>query len=195
MSDGEKVVATNKKAFHDYQIFDRYEAGIVLSGPEVKSLREGRVNLKDSYAIVRQAEIYLLNCHISPYSHGNRENMDPTRTRKLLLHRQEINKLIGRTVEKGFTLVPLRVYFKGGRAKAEIALVKGKKLYFLFPPNSQADQVFGPNFHFPAHPKDVNILRDIDRAGGVVLEVTEGDTVFIPAGWWHTVLNITDTIA
>lgn len=129
MSEGEKVVATNKKALHDYQIFDRYEAGIVLSGPEVKSLREGRINLKDSYAIVRQAEIYLLNCHISPYSHGNRENVDPTRTRKLLLHRQEINKLIGGTVEKGFTLVPLRVYFKGGRAKAEIALVKGKKLY------------------------------------------------------------------
>ena len=129
MSETEKVVASNKKAFHDYHIFDRYEAGIVLSGTEVKSLREARINLKDSYAQIKNNEIYLVNCHISPYSHGNRENPDPTRTRKLLLHRQEINKLIGKSVEKGFTLVPLRVYFKEGRAKVEIAVVKGKKLY------------------------------------------------------------------
>ncbi|HEY3128639.1 MAG TPA: SsrA-binding protein SmpB [Acidobacteriota bacterium] len=129
MSETEKVVASNKKAFHDYHIFDRYEAGIVLSGTEVKSLREARINLKDSYAQIKNNEIYLVNCHISPYSHGNRENPDPTRTRKLLLHRQEINKLIGKSVEKGFTLVPLRVYFKEGRAKVEIAVVKGKKMY------------------------------------------------------------------
>jgi SsrA-binding protein len=129
VSETEKVVASNKKAFHDYHIFDRYEAGIVLSGTEVKSLREARINLKDSYAQIKNNEIYLVNCHISPYSHGNRENPDPTRTRKLLLHRQEINKLIGKSVEKGFTLVPLRVYFKEGRAKVEIAVVKGKKMY------------------------------------------------------------------
>ncbi len=129
MNEAEKVVATNKKAFHDYHVFDRYEAGIVLTGTEVKSLREARINLKDSYAQINNGEIYLINCHISPYSHGNRQNPNPTRTRKLLLHRQEIHKLIGKTVEKGFTLVPLRVYFKKGRAKIEIALVKGKKLY------------------------------------------------------------------
>ena len=129
MTEGEKDVATNRKAFHDYHILDRYEAGIALTGPEVKSLREGRANLRDSYASVREGELYLLHCHISPYSHGNRENPDPTRSRKLLLHKAEINKLVGKTVEKGLTLVPLRVYFKGGRAKVEIALVKGKKLY------------------------------------------------------------------
>lgn len=129
MSEGEKDVATNRKAFHDYHILDRYEAGIALTGPEVKSLREGRANLRDSYAAVRDGELFLLHCHISPYSHGNRENPDPTRSRKLLLHKAEIGKLIGKTVEKGLSLVPLRVYFKGGRAKVEIALVKGKKLY------------------------------------------------------------------
>lgn len=129
MTEEGKVVATYRKAFHDYHIFDRYEAGIVLTGAEVKSLREGRINLKDSYAQVKQGEVYLINCHISPYSHGNRENPEPTRARKLLLHRKEINKLLGRTVMKGYTLVPLRVYFKGGRAKVEIALVRGKKLF------------------------------------------------------------------
>jgi SsrA-binding protein len=129
VSEGERVVTTNKKAFHDYHIFDRYEAGISLTGTEVKSLRDGRINLKDSYGQVNNGEVFLVNCHISPYSHGNRENPEPTRTRKLLLHRQEINKLIGKTAEKGFTLVPLRVYFKMGRAKVEIALAKGKKVY------------------------------------------------------------------
>lgn len=124
-----KIIATNKKAFHNYHVLERYEAGIVLSGTEVKSLRDGRINLKDSYALVRQGEVFLLNCHISPYSHGNRENQEPTRTRKLLLHKREIQKLIGKTVEKGLSLVPLSVYFKTGRAKVEIAVVKGKKLF------------------------------------------------------------------
>ncbi len=105
----EKLFATNKKAFHDYFILDRLEAGIVLVGTEVKSIREARINLKDSYAMIRQGEAFLLNCHISPYSHGNRQNHDPTRTRKLLLHDKEIRKLIGKTQEKGLTLVPLRV--------------------------------------------------------------------------------------
>ena len=129
VAEDRKIIATNKKAFHNYHVLERYEAGIVLSGTEVKSLRDGRINLKDSYALVRQGEVFLLNCHISPYSHGNRENQEPTRTRKLLLHKREIQKLIGKTVEKGLSLVPLSVYFKTGRAKVEIAVVKGKKLF------------------------------------------------------------------
>ena len=126
---GEKVVATNKKAFHDYFILEKLEAGIILVGTEVKAIREGRLNLKDSYALVRGAEAFLVNCHISPYSHGNRENHDPTRSRKLLLHLKEISKLIGKTQEKGLTVVPLRVYLKRGRVKVELGVVKGKKLY------------------------------------------------------------------
>ena len=126
----EKVVATNRKAFHDYFIEERYEAGIMLHGTEVKSLREGRVNLQDSYASVRGSEVFLHQCHISPYSHGNIMNHDPTRVRKLLLHKSEIHKLLGKTQQKGLTLVPLRIYFsKRGYAKVELGLAKGKKLY------------------------------------------------------------------
>jgi SsrA-binding protein len=126
----EKVVATNRKAFHDYFIEERYEAGIMLQGTEVKSLREGRVNLQDSYASVRGSEVYLHQCHISPYTHGNIMNHDPTRVRKLLLHKAEIHKLLGKTQQKGLTLVPLRIYFsKRGYAKVELGLAKGKKLY------------------------------------------------------------------
>ncbi|HEX3204264.1 MAG TPA: SsrA-binding protein SmpB [Nitrospiraceae bacterium] len=126
----EKVVATNRKAFHDYSIEEKLEAGIVLRGTEVKSLREGKVNLRDSYASVEHGEAILHNCHISPYSHGNIMNHDPLRPRKLLLHRKEINKLLGKTQQKGLTLVPLRIYFsKRGQAKVEIALAKGKKQY------------------------------------------------------------------
>jgi len=125
----EKLLATNKKAFHEYFILDKLEAGIALLGTEVKSIREGRINLKDSYALVRKAEAFLLNCHISPYSHGNRDNHDPLRARKLLLHHQEIRRLIGKTQEKGLTLIPLRVYLRRGRIKMEIGVAKGKKLY------------------------------------------------------------------
>jgi SsrA-binding protein len=126
----EKVVATNRKAFHDYHVEERLEAGIVLKGTEVKSLREGQVNLKDSYASVDHGELVLHHCHISPYSHGNIMNHDPVRPRKLLLHRKEINKLLGKTQQKGLTLVPLRIYFSPrGLAKVELALAKGKKLY------------------------------------------------------------------
>jgi SsrA-binding protein len=125
----EKLFATNKKAFHDYSILEKLEAGIVLVGTEVKSIREARINLKDSYAMVKQGEAFLLNCHISPYSHGNRENHDPTRTRKLLLHDKEIRKLIGKTQEKGLTLVPLRVYLRRGKIKVELGIARGKKLY------------------------------------------------------------------
>jgi SsrA-binding protein len=128
--DAGKVVATNRKAFHDYFIEERYEAGIMLQGTEVKSLREGRVNLQDSYASVRGSEVFLHQCHISPYSHGNIMNHEPTRVRKLLLHKIEIHKLLGKTQQKGLTLIPLRIYFsKRGYAKVELGLAKGKKLY------------------------------------------------------------------
>ncbi len=125
---GEKTIASNKKAYHEYFILDKLEAGISLLGTEVKAIREGRLNLKDSYALVRDGEVWLYNCHISPYSHGNRENHEPTRPRKLLLHRQEIRKLIGKTQEKGLTLTPLRVYFKRGKIKVELGVARGKKL-------------------------------------------------------------------
>jgi SsrA-binding protein len=126
----ETVVATNRKAFHDYAIEDKMEAGIVLRGTEVKSLREGKVNLRDSYASVDHEQVILHNCHITPYSHGNIMNHDPLRPRKLLLHRKEISKLLGKTQQKGLTIVPLRIYFSPqGKAKIEIALAKGKKQY------------------------------------------------------------------
>lgn len=127
--DAERVIATNRKAFHDYSILQKVEAGIELTGTEVKSLREGRANLKDSYVIFKAGEAFLLGAHISPYSHGNIQNHDPERTRRLLLHRREIEKLQGQAVEKGLTIVPLRLYFKGNRVKAEIAVVRGKKLF------------------------------------------------------------------
>ncbi len=126
---GEKLIASNKKAFHDYFIMEKLEAGIALLGTEVKSIREGRINLKDSYAAIKDGEPVLMNCHISPYSHGNRENHDPTRARKLLLHHQEIRKLIGKTQEKGLTLIPLRVYLTRGRVKVELGVARGKKDY------------------------------------------------------------------
>jgi SsrA-binding protein len=127
---GEKVVATNRKAFHDYAIEEKLEAGLALQGTEVKSLREGRANLRDSYASVDKGVVRLHNCHISPYSHGNIMNHDPLRPRVLLLHKKEIRRLIGQTQQKGLTLVPLRIYFSPrGLAKVEIALAKGKKEY------------------------------------------------------------------
>ena len=124
-----KEIAVNRQAFHNYEILERLEAGIVLTGTEIKSARDGRVNLKDAYGLVKSGEVWLLNCHISPYSHGNYANHDPLRTRKLLLNRSEIRKLIGRTTEKGLTLVPLRLYLKNGRLKCELALAKGRKLH------------------------------------------------------------------
>jgi SsrA-binding protein len=127
MADG--VVAENRKAFHDYHVLETFEAGVVLLGSEVKAIREGRANLRDSYARVENGEIFVYNIHISPYSHRGYASPDPKRPRKLLLHRREIRKLIGRTVEKGLTLAPLRMYFKDGRLKIAIALAKGKKEY------------------------------------------------------------------
>jgi SsrA-binding protein len=126
---GEKLIASNKKAQHDYFILQKLEAGLVLTGTEVKALRDGKANLKDAYVIFKNDDAYLFGLHISPYSHGNIQNHEPDRTRKLLLHRKEIDKLRGQTVEKGLSVVPLRLYFKGSRVKAEIAVVKGKKQY------------------------------------------------------------------
>ena len=125
----EKLIASNKKAFHDYHVLDKIEAGIELTGTEVKSLRDAAVNLKDSYVNIKNGEAYLVGAHISPYSHGNIANHEPERTRKLLLHRREIEKLSVQVTEKGLTIVPLRLYFRGGRVKAELGVVRGKKLY------------------------------------------------------------------
>ena len=126
---GERLICQNKKAWHNYFIEDKYEAGISLLGTEVKSLREGKANLGDSYGKIKNGEIFLVDAHISPYTHGNRFNPDPLRTRKLLLHKREIRRLIGKVQEKGFTLIPLRLYFSDGRAKVELGLAKGKKLF------------------------------------------------------------------
>jgi SsrA-binding protein len=126
---GEKLIASNKKAFHEYFVLQKFEAGLALTGTEVKSLREGKANLKDSYVNFEKGEAYLFSAHISPYTHGNRENHDPERRRKLLLHRRELDKLFGQLVEKGLTIVPLRLYFKKGKVKVEIAVVRGKKLF------------------------------------------------------------------
>ena len=128
-TEGIKIIVTNRKARYDYHFMDSWEAGIVLTGTEVKSLRQGKINLTDSFAAVDNGEVYLYNVHVSPYEQGSHFNHEPTRRRKLLLHRSEIRKLIGRVVEKGLTLIPTRVYFKRGRAKVEIALAKGKRDY------------------------------------------------------------------
>lgn len=125
----DKVLATNRKARHEYHIEETFEAGIALQGTEVKSLRDGRVNLKDAYGTVEGAEVFLVGCHISPYEAGNRFNHEPLRKRKLLLHRQEIRRLIGKVQEKGLTLIPLAFRLRGRRVKVELALARGKKLY------------------------------------------------------------------
>ncbi|MBB5173468.1 SsrA-binding protein SmpB [Texcoconibacillus texcoconensis] len=124
-----RVLAQNRKARHDFTIEDTYETGIVLTGTEIKSIRAGRVNLKDSFARVDRGEVFLHNMHISPYEQGNRYNHDPVRTRKLLMHRKQINELIGLTKEKGYTLIPLKIYIKRGRAKVLLGLAQGKKKY------------------------------------------------------------------
>jgi len=124
-----KIVCQNKKAYHNYFIDEVFEAGLVLLGPEVKSLREGRGSLVDSYARVKKGEVFLYNMHITPYPYAHHQHLDPVRPRKLLLNKREIKKLIGKTEEKGFTLVPTKVYFSRGLAKIELALAKGKRKY------------------------------------------------------------------
>ena len=123
------AIATNRRARHEYSILETYEAGLALRGTEVKSLRAGLVNFKDSYATVRNGEVWLLGCHINPYSHGTDANHDPERDRKLLLHAKEISRLSGKVAERGLTLIPLKLYFKSGRAKVELGLGRGKKLH------------------------------------------------------------------
>ncbi len=129
MSGESKEILSNRAAFHEYHILDKYEAGVALRGTEVKSVMSGRIQLKESYVAVKDNEIWLFNAHISPYSHGNRENHEPLRSRKLLLHRREIEKLEKETTQKGLTLVVTRIYLKNGRIKFEIGVAKGKKLY------------------------------------------------------------------
>ena len=129
MTDERRTLATNRKALRDYELLDRFEAGLELHGTEVKSIRAGRVQLKDSYIEVRDGEAFLVGAHVSPYSHGNRQNHDPERRRRLLLKRREINRIFGRTTLQGLTCVPLSVYLKGRLIKLEIALARGKKLY------------------------------------------------------------------
>ncbi|MDH3974626.1 MAG: SsrA-binding protein SmpB [Deltaproteobacteria bacterium] len=124
-----KIICQNKKAFHDYFVEETFEAGLVLVGTEVKSLRAGKAQLVDSYAVFQGEELFLLNAHISHYSHASRDNHDPTRTRKLLLNKKELQRLLGKTKERGLSIVPLKLYFSRGRVKVEIALVKGKKLH------------------------------------------------------------------
>lgn len=124
-----KSIAQNKKAYHDYFVDEKYEAGIELFGTEVKSIRNGGINLKDSYCMIDQGELFAVGIHISPYEKGNIFNRDPYRVKRLLMHKKEINKLLGQIAQKGFTLVPLSVYFKGSRLKMEIGLCRGKKLY------------------------------------------------------------------
>jgi SsrA-binding protein len=126
---GQRDAAVNRIASHNYFLLERFEAGVVLSGTEVKSIRSGKANLKDAYGLVNNGELWLLNCHISPYEHGSYSNHAATRTRKLLVHKEEIRKLIGKTQQKGLTLIPTRIYFKNGRVKIELALAKGKQLW------------------------------------------------------------------
>jgi SsrA-binding protein len=127
--NGKKMISVNKRARFDYEIGDLFEAGLVLQGTEVKSLRQGRVSLKDAYGDIENGEVYLLHAHIDPYDQGNRFNHDPERPRKLLLHKREIKRLIGKTRERGLTLIPTRMYFSRGKAKIELGLGKGKKHY------------------------------------------------------------------
>lgn len=127
--EGIRIVCQNKKAFHDYEILETFEAGMVLLGTEVKSLRQGKANLKDSYAKIRNDEVYLYGLHISAYTHATFDNHEPERVRKLLLHSSEIQRLFGKTQEKGLALIPLKIYFNKSKAKVELGLARGKKLY------------------------------------------------------------------
>ena len=129
MAESRDATIRNRAAFYNYEILESFECGVALVGTEVKSIREGKANLTDAYALVKDGEVWLLNAHVSPYTHGNRQNHEPRRTRKLLMHKAEIERFTGRTVEKGFTLVPTKMYFKNGRVKVEIGLGRGKKNY------------------------------------------------------------------
>lgn len=152
MSEGRQPTIRNREAFHHYEILETFEAGIVLAGTEVKSIREGKANLRDAYATIKDGEVWLVNAFVSPYTHGNRLNHEERRTRKLLLNRAEIAKLTGRTVEKGLTLVATKMYFKNGRVKVEIGIGRGKKLH---------------------DKRETSMRRTIDRETQVVLKERE----------------------
>ena len=128
-ASGERDASVNRAASHNYFLLEKFEAGIALRGTEVKSVRAGRANLKDAYGLVKDGELWLINAHIGPYEHGNIFNHEPLRTRKLLVHKNELNKLLGKTQQKGLTLIPTRMYFKNGRIKVELALAKGKQMW------------------------------------------------------------------
>ncbi len=153
-NDGIKVIAKNRKARHDYFIEETYEAGIVLTGTEVKSIRLGKINLKDSYADIRQGEVFVRNMHISPYEKGNIFNTDPVRERKLLLNRREINKLIGYIQQKGYSLIPLQIYLTRGMVKLQLAVAKGKKLYDKRDDAAQKDAQRNMDRAFREHQKE-----------------------------------------
>ena len=144
---GKKIVSTNRKAFHEYHIFDKYTAGMVLTGTEIKSIRRGAINLKDSFVRIDDFEAFLYNCHISPYEQGNRYNHEEKRTRKLLLNKKEIEKMLGKIKKDGYTIVPIELFLENGWAKLEIALAKGKHLY-----DKRQDM------------KKADLKRDIERA-------------------------------
>ncbi len=129
VASGERDAAVNRAASHNYFLLEKFETGLVLTGTEVKSIRAGRANLKDAYGLVKDGELWLLNAHIGPYEHGNIFNHEPLRTRKLLVHKDELRKLVGKTQQRGLTLIPLRLYFRHGKAKLELALVRGKQLW------------------------------------------------------------------
>ncbi len=124
-----KTISTNRKAFHEYHLFDKYTAGMVLTGTEIKSIRKGSVNLKDAFAKIEDSQVFLYNCHISPYEQGNRYNVNSERVRKLLLNKKEIEKMLGKIKKEGYTVIPIEIFIQDGWAKVEIALAKGKKLY------------------------------------------------------------------
>lgn len=129
VASGERDATVNRSAGHNYFLSDKFEAGVVLRGTEVKSIRDGLANLKDAYGLIKDGELWLLNAHIGPYEHGNIFNHEPTRTRKLLVHKEQLGKLLGKTMQKGLTLIPTRLYFKNGRVKCELAVAKGKQLW------------------------------------------------------------------
>jgi SsrA-binding protein len=129
IASGERDAAVNRAASHNYFLLEKFETGMVLTGTEVKSIRAGRANLKDAYGVVKDGELWLLNAHIGQYEHGNIFNHEPTRTRKLLVHKDELRKLVGKTQQRGLTLIPLRLYFRNGKAKLELALARGKQLW------------------------------------------------------------------
>jgi SsrA-binding protein len=129
VASGERDAAVNRQASHNYFLLEKFEAGMMLTGTEVKSVRAGLANLRDAYGLIKDGELWLLNAHIGPYQHGNIYNHEPLRSRKLLVHREELRKLVGKTQQKGHTLIPTRLYFKNGRAKCELALAKGKQLW------------------------------------------------------------------